>query len=161
MGKKLVIIFAVLVFIGLIIGGYAIFLSNKPVLTPTPANSVSEENSDVIPTIPPSDLGLTFTARSDKKAVKFVIANTDDITGVDYAISYTTKSKEGEDVPQGLIGSASVDLENKKIEIKYRELGTCSSGKCRYDVVVSPITLTLKITKKNGKAYQSVTTLSL
>ena len=57
---------------------------------------------------------------------------------------------------QGIIGEIDTgDLKGGVMETEYREFGTCSSGKCRYDTVVSPIKVALKITKADGKVYQS------
>lgn len=146
--KILIITLVVLVLLG---GGYYLFLgrtSSKPIPLQT---QVPEE---VIPTISPSDLGLVATLRDDKKAIKFEITNIKDIASVDYQISYT-KEVNGEQVPEGLIGEVKVKPQDQKISINYREFGTCSSGKCRYDKVVSSIKLTLKITKTDGKVYQA------
>lgn len=160
MGKKFLIPFAVLVLLILAGGGYYFFSSHvsKP-LQQKP--SQTSDTSDVVPTLAPSDIGLSFTARDDKKAVKFVIAKPDGIQSVEYTLSYTAKSSEGQDVSQGLIGDATVTSGASTIAISYRELGTCSSGHCRYDHVISPVTLTLKITKSDGKVYQTTDTLDL
>lgn len=119
-----------------------------------------EIQEQVIPTILPSDLGLKLMLRSDKKALKFEITNIDGIESLDYQISYL-KEINGEEVPEGLIGEIKVKPFDKKIAIDYREFGTCSSGVCRYDKVVSPVKLTLKITKKDGKVLQSEDSIEL
>lgn len=146
------IVVALLVLMG--IGVYIV--SSKKAPAQTPAETVIEE--EVVETISPADLGLTFTARPDKKAVKFALANAKDISLVEYQISYT-KEISGEQVPETLIGDAKPDASGN-IAIDYRELGTCSAKVCRYDVVVSDIKLTLKVVKAN-KTYQSETSLSL
>lgn len=125
--------------------------SSKPA-SETASDDLSIEEAMVIPTINPSDLGLTFTLRSDKKAAKFEITNASDIENVEYQLSYT-KEVNGEEVPEGLIGEAKPKA--GVIAIAYREFGTCSSGTCRYDKVVSSVKLTLKITKTDGKVYQA------
>ncbi|MDP2649279.1 MAG: hypothetical protein Q8P10_00385 [bacterium] len=144
--KNLIIIAVVLI---VLIGtGFYFFLSKQS----SPKEQTTQAQDEVIPTIAPSDLGLTTEIRDDSKAIKFEIANAKDIESIDYQISYT-KEVNGEQLPEGLIGTAKP--EGGKIAIKYREFGTCSSGKCRYDTVVSAIKLTLKITKTDGKVYQS------
>ncbi|MBI2622684.1 MAG: hypothetical protein HYW64_01140, partial [Candidatus Levybacteria bacterium] len=119
-----------------------------------------EISEQVIPTVLPADLGLALMLRSDKKALKFEITNIDGIESVDYQISYT-KEINGEEVPEGLIGEIKVKPGDKKIAIDYREFGTCSSGVCRYDKVVSAIKLTLKIVKTDGKVLQAEDSIEL
>lgn len=156
MQQKNVLIGAIIVLILLILGGgYYFFFAKatKPQEEQPPA--VVDET---IPTIKPEELGLEFTLRSDKKAAKFVINNAEGIESVEYQISYL-KEVGGEEVPEGLIGEASP--ENGKVSISYREFGTCSSGVCRYDKVVSPVKLTVKITKTDGKVYSTEQTLTL
>lgn len=147
--KKMLIIICVVVLLLLGGGGYLV-LSKTSSVKPTPAPIAEEE--EIVEEISPKDIGLELILRPDKKAVKFLIANASDIETVDYQISYS-KEVDGEEVPEGLIGDAKP--EDGKIEINYRELGTCSSGVCRYDKVVSPIKITLKITKTNGKVYKA------
>lgn len=149
-----VLIGIALVFVLLGGGGYYVATkSSTSSITPTP-----EAPEEVVPTISPDDLGLTFTLRRDKKAARFEIENASDIEAVEYQITYT-KEIDGEEVPEGLYGEAKP--ENGKISIDDRIFGTCSSGVCRYDKVVSDIKLILKITKTNGKVYSSETSVSL
>lgn len=149
MNKKVIIIVAVVVLLLLGGGGYMV-LSKNATAKPTPTPVAQEE--EVVQDISPKDIGFKITLRNDNKAVKFEIDNASDIATVDYQISYT-KEVNGEQIPEGLIGDAKP--ENGKIETKYRELGTCSSGVCRYDKVVSPIKVTLKVTKSDGKVYKA------
>ncbi len=139
----------------LLLGGSYYFLSvnkQQPVSEETP---VVEET--VIEVITPQELGLTFTARSDKKAVKFTITNIKDIQSVDYEISYIAKG----DIPRGAIGHIEVKPKDKEIETNYIDLGTCSSGKCKYDEGVTSVKLILKIAKSDNKTYSSEKALDL
>lgn len=149
MDKKVIIIVAVIVLLLLGGGGYLVMSKNSSGnIAPTPAS----EEEEVVQEISPKDIGLELVLRPDKKAIKFVVTNASDIETVDYQISYS-KEVDGEEVPEGLIGDAKPA--NGKIEINYRELGTCSSGVCRYDKVSSPIKITLKVTKTDGKVYKA------
>ena len=141
--------------IGLLIVGGAIYtlFSNKQV----PVEPTQQVQEEVIPIINPNDIGLTFTTRADKKAVKFSITNIKDITSVDYEISYVAKG----DIPRGAIGHVEVKAKDKIIETNYIDLGTCSSGKCKYDEGVTSVKLLLKIAKTDGKTYSAETSLSL
>ena len=152
--NKLLIGGGIGVFLILIGGGYYLYSANTSVKPQEVAPQVQEE---VVPTIKPDDLGLTFTARSDKKAVKFVIANIKDITSVDYEISYTAKGS----IPRGAIGHVEVKTGDKTVETKFIDLGTCSSGKCKYDEGVTSVKLVLKITKTDSKNYSTEQSLDL
>lgn len=139
----------------LLVGAYFLFFANK---NQSPAPTAVEE--EALEEISAEELGLIFELRSDKKAARFTISNIDDIRLVEYEISYL-KDVNGEEVPEGLIGEVEKEAGDKTLGIDYREFGTCSSGVCRYDKVVSPVKLLLKITKENGKVYQAESSLSL
>ncbi|MFH1833054.1 MAG: hypothetical protein ABH816_02695 [Candidatus Levyibacteriota bacterium] len=151
--KNRTLIIAAVVVLLIIIGGGVYFLSSKN-STGKPQDLISEMSQEVIPTVMPSDIGLIITLRDDSKAMKFEITQIDGISLVEYQISYM-KEVNGEQVPEGLIGEIKVKPGDKKITTDYREFGTCSSGKCRYDKVVSPVSLTLKITKDDGSILSS------
>ena len=148
--NKLIIIVGVIILAVLVSGGYFVISSNKQ--SSNKQAQTPQIQDEAAEPISAKEIGLKLTIRDDKKAIKFSIENATDIESVDYQISYT-KEVKGEEVPEGLIGEAKP--EDGKIEIKYREFGTCSSGTCRYDTVVSPIKVTLKIVKTNGKVYQT------
>lgn len=151
--KKLLIIGGVILLLVLILGGIILISSNKKAQDNAQFQAVSQD--ETMQALSAKDLGLTFTARSDKKAVKFNIANASDITSVDYEISYTAAG----DIPRGAIGH--VEPKNGVIETNYIDLGTCSSGKCKYDEGVTSVKLVLKITKTNGTTYSSEASLDL
>ena len=125
--------------------------------TQTPA--IMDETQNVL-TLSPDAIGLSVAFRADKKAMKFTVGNADGINSIEYQISYT-KNVKGEDVPEGLIGTVDMNPGDKTASIGYREFGTCSSGVCRYDTVVSPVKLTLKVVKSDGKVYQVEKTVSI
>ncbi|OGH18842.1 MAG: hypothetical protein A3F31_04675 [Candidatus Levybacteria bacterium RIFCSPHIGHO2_12_FULL_38_12] len=134
-------------------GGVFVFNSNKN--KPVTAPALSQE--ETVKKLNPEDIGLAFTARNDKKAVKFMIEKIDDISNVDYEISYLAKG----DIPRGAIGHADPEAGDTKIETNYIDLGTCSSGKCKYDEGVVSVKLLLKVTKKDNSIYSVEKTLDL
>ncbi len=131
-------------------------LSQKRTAAPTQAASQAQQ----VLALSPEAVGLDIAFRSDNKAMKFTLNNASDITAAEYQISYT-KDVKGSQVPEGLIGTVDVTPGNKTAGIGYREFGTCSSGICRYDNVVSSIKLTLKVSKTDGKIYQVEKTVDL
>lgn len=137
--------------------GYYILVANKSTAS-NEANITSTESAqEIIPTIDPVDLGVKLTLRSDKRAVKFEITNIKDITSVDYEVTYLAQGT----IPRGMIGTIEAQPGDKKIETKYLDLGSCSSGKCKYDEGVTSIKLVLKISKSDGNTYSSEKSLDL
>lgn len=153
--KKIIIILVILILLSLVGGGYYFFAAeqeSKPKIVEPP--QVQEE---VIPTANPEDLGFKLTARSDKKAVKFEVLNIKDILSVDYELSYLAQGN----IPRGAIGHVEVKPDDVKISTSYIDLGSCSSGKCKYDEGVTSVKMILKINKKDGKVYSSEKSLEL
>ncbi|MBI2430676.1 MAG: hypothetical protein HYV39_01525 [Candidatus Levybacteria bacterium] len=159
MQQKKIIIAAALVLLLILFGlGYFLY-SPRTSQSPqeTPQDEEQQQEEVVIPTISPDNLGLTFVARNDKKAVKFAITEIKDIQAVDYEVSYLAEGN----IPRGAIGHIEVKPTDQKIGTNYIDLGTCSSGKCKYDQGVTLVKLILKITKINGKIYSAEKTLEL
>lgn len=156
MKPKQLLITAVVVVL-LIAGGATWFVMSQKKTQQVPA--AADQTQQVL-TLSPDDIALTVDFRADNKAMKFTVGKADGINSIEYQISYT-KNVKGENVSEGLIGTVDMNPGDKTAAIGYREFGTCSSGVCRYDTVVSPITLTLKIIKSDGKTYQVVKTVNL
>lgn len=152
--KNLLILVGGLI-LALLIGGLVFFGGRTGT-----EESTSQVQKEEFPTISNEELGLVFTLRSDKRAAKFTINKVDDIELVEYQLSYT-KEIGGEEVPEGLIGEVRAEKGDKILGIDFREFGTCSSGVCRFDKVVSDIKLILKITKSDGKIFQAETSAKL
>lgn len=147
MNKKILIIVLFLVIVAAA-GGYFVLSNNK---SSKPQEVTEQSQEEVIPTIAPSELGFTVDVRSDKKAVKFSLENIKDISSVDYEISYLAKGN----IPRGAIGHVEVKEGASTLESNYIDLGSCSSGKCKYDEGVTSVKVILKINKTDGKVYQS------
>lgn len=146
--KKLLAVIAVfLVFV--VLGGIFLLSRNQKVST----SSETEVTQDSgLPKLNPEDIGIEVTVRPDSKALMFRLSKASDITHVEYTIEYD-KVIDGTKVPEGIFGEMNI-AKDGITKTDYREFGTCSSGHCRYDNVVSDITLTLKVTKKDGKDYE-------
>lgn len=143
-------------------GGFFLFTGKKQPNSPVASSQTPTIVDDVIPTISPDDIGLDLLVKSGKKYVKFVVNKPLGIEKIEYEISYDAMLN-GNVVRQGLNGEVrKEDFGVDKIEIKYRELGTCSTGgKCRFDEGIESITLVLKITKTDGKVYESRKTIDI
>lgn len=153
-----VVVVVVLILLG---GGYFIFSTNRSNTKSSAPQSSSQDES--VSMLKPEDIGLQVISRDDKKAVKFVITKADNITGVDYEITYVAKGN----VPRGAIGHIDVTSGISQISPNipdtqgYIVLGTSSSGHYKYDEGVTSVKFVLKITKSDNKLYQVEKTLDL
>lgn len=147
--KNLVVILA-MVLVVLLGGGYFVLFANKTTAPSTPTTQEIQVLS-----LKPEDIGLKLSARDDKKAVKFTISRASDIASVDYELDYLAQGN----IPRGAVGTEKPA--NGIIDTKYIELGSCSSGKCKYDQGVTSVNLVLKVTKNDGKIYEVRSSLSL
>ena len=151
MKNKKIITFLAIGAIILIGGGIFILSSNKK---PAPViEQVPQEEQITI--MKPEEIGLSLTASIDKKKIVLEVANTKDITGLDYELSYTSKG----DIPRGVIGHISVPQAGKSVRQEIT-LGTCSDV-CHYDQDVSNIKLILKVVKTDGSTSQVSQSLAL
>jgi hypothetical protein len=165
--KKLLVPIVIVFVIVLIAGGF-FFLNrnNKAKTQQTAQEGFIEED---LPKLTPGDIGLSLVARSDSKAIKFIIAKAAGIDKVEMDFNYDA------DLPASMIaeggdesgrigrgGSDEISLKGKaRYESKYYDLGSCSSGTCKYDTGVTEVKVVLKVTKTDGKAYQVEDTLKL
>lgn len=120
--------------------------------------AVEEETiEDEVATLKPGEIGLEMEAMKNNQQVVFRIAKPDGITAVEYELTYVAADEQ----QRGVIGTID-DLESGSdvIESKPLDLGSCSSGICKYDKGVTSVELMLKITK-DGKDYQVQDTLAL
>ena len=148
--KNLMIGLAVLAVV-LISGGYY-FLSAKK--APKQEMALQSQEEQVM-TLTPNEIGLSLTAGALNRKVVMTVANTADISSLDYELSYTSKGS----IPRGVIGNLDVKEKGKPIT-KEILLGTCSDV-CHYDEGVKSVKLTLKVTKIDNKLYQVEKTLEL
>ncbi|MCL5970603.1 MAG: hypothetical protein M1450_03830 [Patescibacteria group bacterium] len=145
--KTIIIVVLILAILGG--GGFFFLSSNKSSQKPKKQEPLIQEEN--LPSLSPEEIGLKTQVRDDKKAIKFEVANVKDITAIDYEISYLAKGE----IPRGVIGHVEKNSGESSMSTKYIELGSCSSGKCKYDEGVTDLKLILKITKDDGKTYQA------
>lgn len=144
--------------IGIVIGavvlvGGGIFLLSSRKTAPTPVAQTSSE--EVVSVIQPEEIGLSLSASADNKKVVLEVANTKDISGLDYELSYTSKG----DIPRGVIGHIDIKVAGKTARQEIT-LGTCSDV-CHYDQDVKNIKLILKVAKTDGSTSQVEKSLEL
>jgi hypothetical protein len=116
--------------------------SNQPQATPTQVPVLS---------LKPDDIGLTLTASADLHKATMKITKTEDISSVDYQLSYNA-NVAGQAVARGTIGHADVKTKGQTVS-QDMVFGTCSDV-CHYDSGISDVNLIVKVTKTDGKVYQ-------
>jgi hypothetical protein len=161
--RTLVIVLGIILGLAVLIGGWLFFVNKS--------NSVGEDDGfideQVVEKIDASEIGLTMEAKSDKKAVKFMIEKADGITSIEYQVTYEANSTAAEQseggeprVQRGITGESVIEG-GSSFESEWLDLGSCSKNVCRYDTGVESVTLTLKIVKDDGKVYEVEQTLEL
>ena len=148
--KKILGIIIVLVIAVLVAGGFFFMKSQSS----SNSDDASDElmDSSNLPELSPEEIGMIVTLRKDNKALMFELTKADKIERVEYTIEYEAQTEEGT-ANQGIFGEMNIG-EDGITKTDFREFGTCSAGKCRYDDVTSDITINLKVTMKDGKEYQ-------
>ena len=143
--------------IGLIalFGGGYITLSSKKEPTKEIVLETEEKVEETVNTLSPEDLGLSLEPISANKKLLMEIEKTDDISSLDYELSYTSMGN----IPRGVIGHIEVKTKGSPVRQEII-LGTCSDV-CHYDQEVSDIKLVVKVTKLDNKVYSVEKTLEL
>ncbi|CAN5160491.1 hypothetical protein BH09PAT1_BH09PAT1_3840 [soil metagenome] len=164
--KNLIIAAVAVVVLLLGVGGYMLF-GHK---TADPVATQSQFDSEDAIKIPASDIGLTMELSSDKKKVRFNATKLNGVKSLEWTFNYDAdipadQRSEGDGsnkVSQAFGSLEPVDVSGKgTYQSEFRELGTCSSGHCRYDTGVEKVNLVLKMTKTDGKVYQVEDSISL
>lgn len=143
--KKTVIIVAVIALLLIVGGGWYVAGSKKTAPVQQVAETIDEENVEIIAS---DDLGIEITVRPDKHAFQIVMTKVEDVEMVDVQYNWIAAG----DLPRGGLLNELVP-ENGKIQTKMIDLGSCSSGRCKYDEGVEEVSFDFKITKKDGKIY--------
>lgn len=126
-----------------------------------------DEFSQPIEKLKPEDIGLVLVLSPDNKKVKFTANKLSDVSKLSWEFSYDADvpttgdfaGEEGQRITQAFEGETEVTGDSYESDL--RELGSCSSGKCRYDSGVEKVNIIIKVTKKDGKVYQVEDSINL
>src|SRR3989344_2137775 len=166
MKNKNLLIVGVVILILLVAGGYYLFVGGK---SKDDSEPTAFEQEASIPKLTPQDIGLEIKASADGRKVKFTITKASDIKHIEYELSWDADipkdlqldgAEEDQKITRAKTGEADLDGE-ETYETELLDLGTCSSGTCKYDTGVDKVNLILKITKTDGKVYQVEDSLEL
>ena len=138
MKNKNVLVTGIIVLV-LVIGGFLLTSRGGDSSKKTVNDTSTLPDNKVIPTV---DSSVVVTLTADKllhEAVLSVENYPAGTTGIEYALSYDA-SVDGENVPKGVIGDLKLESGATKVS-KQVTLGTCSSGTCKYDKILSKVTV--------------------
>lgn len=143
--NKLVLIGGAVVLLVLIGVLYFVFGKTKNT-TETQVPTTAEEEAI---TMQPEDIGLTLTASPGNKEVVMKISDVSKFSSFEYEMNYDAVI-DGETVPRGAIGSGEVKSSDTSIT-RSITIGTCSSGKCKYDLGVTKVSFLIRLNLKTGE----------
>jgi len=145
MKNKLVLLGVGAVIFVIIVAG-AIFMQNsKKSEVPIEEETVEEQAIQ----IKPEDIGLVLTPNAANTEVTMEITDVSKFNSFEYEMNYDA-DVDGEIVPRGAIGSGEVEPGESSITREIT-IGTCSSGKCKFDKGVTKISFIIRLNLKDGQ----------
>lgn len=149
MKKYLLILIGVAIGLGIVLGGFWFFLS----LTRVPAQKEESKEKEVLRELKVDERPyINLTPRKDGHELTLAIAKIPSgVNTIEYELGYKNK----DNVQQGATGQ--INITSPSVERKIL-LGTCSSGRCRYDEGVEQGTLSLRLRDEDGKLVTKLTT---
>lgn len=166
MNNKVIIAIVGVIALLLIVGGGIFFVSNNS----SGENSEIEEEQvgETIENISADELGLEMEVSDDQRKVRFIFNNLDGIKSIEWSATYEADIPPAEriegstgKVTQQFGGDTTIKSSQSVYETDFKDLGTCSAGRCRYDTGVTEVSIVVKIVKDNGKVYQAEETFPL
>lgn len=148
MKKKKIILPIIIVVMAIVIGLGAFFLIRESSgIEDEKKPSLFDQEKNIV-VLTPEDIGLELELTNNNREVIIRITKTDNILSFDYEMSYDA-IENGEVVSRGTFGSGKI--ENGEIIERVNVLGTCSSGKCKYDKGIKEINFVIRVDLKSGE----------
>lgn len=144
------LIFGLIVIIVLAIVGFFVFNMFSGGGSSGDGGGSRFENQNVME-VDPEEIGLELELSDNEQVVLITASKIDGIESLEYELTYDAEDEfEGETnvIPRGAVGTLTISGDEASAEV---DLGTCSSGVCKYDKVVSPISVLIKINYENGE----------
>lgn len=153
--NKNVLIAGVIIFLLVIAAGYFLFFGKSS----QNANQATNAAPTEVPvlSLKPDEIGLTLVENAAGNRATMKITKTDDISSIDYQFTYNA-DVDGQSILRGTTGHADVKTPGQTIS-QEMIFGTCSDV-CHYDKGVKDVKLIVKVTKTDGKIYQTEVTPS-
>lgn len=166
-----VLIGVIVVLVLLIIGGGAWFIMSRNNASALQAQQATDDSQEqVVGTLQPSDIGLKLILTPDDKKISFSADKLQDVRALEWNFTYDadipasdqTPDNAGQKVTQEFGSDQPIVLNGKTSYTSTpRELGTCSSGHCRFDTGIQSVKIELKVTKTDGNVYQVTDSINL
>lgn len=125
------------------------------------AGNEDVELSD-IKQVSPEDIGLTLTPKQNGEVITMQISNIEGISSIEYDLTYDAEVEDSGDtivIARGVTGGP-IEVNGEEVDVDI-DLGTCSRNVCKYDTVVSDVTVILRINYENGEIGGVETTVSI
>lgn len=147
MKNRKVIIAAALILLLAVGSASAYFLtqSGEPEKNTTVEEDVME--------ISPDDVGFDYELREDDTGITLTFSSLEDVETLEYDLTYTREIETEDGTTEALGGvPGEFDVSDRDEFETEIDFGTCSSGVCTYDTIVSDeISLIVKATFENGE----------
>lgn len=140
-----------------VISGLLFFLFMKPNAQTSDTFS-SDETLDV-KQVSSDELGLELSLKQNGQVVNMKILNVDGISSIEYDLTYDAEV-EGLDEPTGRGVTGVFEIDGGEVDEDI-DLGTCSRKVCKYDTVVSDVTVILRINYENGEVGAAEAKISI
>ncbi len=128
-----------------LVAGFLFMQNSKKSEVVTEEEMMEEEAIE----ISPEDIGLVLTPNAAGTEVVMEITDVSKFDSFEYEMNYDAEV-DGEVVPRGAIGSGEVNPGETSIKREIT-IGTCSSGKCKYDAGVAKISFIIRLNLKDGQ----------
>lgn len=172
MKNRNILIGAIVVLVVVIILGGIFLLAGHNQAASSTASDSSQTGSQeqTVGTLTPADIGLQMVLSPDDKKIKFTADKLDGVKTLEWNFTYDadipasdqTADNAGSKVTQEFGSDQPVNVVGKiSYESPFRELGTCSSGHCRYDTGITSVSIVMKVTKTDGNVYQIKDSISM
>lgn len=145
MKNKLALAGVAAVLVVAVIAGF-VFMQNS---SKTEENTEEEIIEEQAIEISPEEIGLELTPNANNTEVTMVINDVSKFNSFEYEMNYDAEV-DGEIVPRGAIGSGEVNPGETSITREIT-IGTCSSGRCKYDTGVTKISFIIRLNLKDGQ----------
>ncbi len=118
-----------------------------------------QQTEQVIKEIDPEEIGLTLTPANQNRQIIFNATKLDGVDKITYTLSYEAEGPEG---PLLRGSEGSFDIASGDYELpRTIDLGSCSSGTCKFDKGVREAEFDIRVDFTNGEVGRILQTVSL
>lgn len=142
MKNKFVLIGGPVLLIGIIVGVVFFVFFNSGSKSSEQTEQTKKQKDTRFVEIKSEEIGLQLEPVQNNQVIKLDITKPEGISSIEYELSYDAL-ENGETVSRGAIGT--IDFKRGDETSRNIDLGTCSSGVCKYDKGVEQIHFVLRV----------------